>query len=194
MCVSYCRHVINDPTSLQERAGSGTLMWVIKMLCLLDELQRFQRRLSIIYLPLVTKPYSLGMSRLAFFGAPPDKLLFTLCGLLVELPLWLEMLLPVSALRETLGSFSESLSTTKVTTWSKKTKSIIQNLKVMNGWVLQSCVYLARFAQAIHSLVVGKTSETGAVHLQEPVTCRGKITGHSKQFLLFLHWWLCSPK
>lgn len=64
----------------------------------------------------------------------------------------------------------------------------------MNGWVLQSRVYLARFAQAIHSLVVGKTSETDAVHLQEPVTCRGKITRRSKQFLLFLHWWLCSPK
>lgn len=86
MCVSCCRHVINDPTSLQERAGSGTLMWMIKILYLLDELQCFQRRLS-MYLPLVTKAYSLGMSRLAFFGAPLDKLLFTLCGLLVELPL-----------------------------------------------------------------------------------------------------------
>lgn len=132
MCVPYCRHVINDPTSLQERAGSGTLMWMIKMLYLLDELQCFQRRLSIIYLPLVTKPYSLGMSRLAFFGAPLDKLLFTLCGLLVELPLWLEMLLLVSALRETLGSFSESLSTTKVTTWSKKQS---KSSKISKSWM-----------------------------------------------------------
>lgn len=64
----------------------------------------------------------------------------------------------------------------------------------MNGGVPQSRVYLARFAQAIHSLVVGKTLETDAVHLQEPVTCGGKITRRSKQFLLFLHWWLCSPK
>lgn len=35
----------------------------------------------------------------------------------------------------------------------------------MNGWFLQSRVYLAGFAQAIHSLVVGKISETDAIHL-----------------------------
>lgn len=38
-------------------------------------------------LPLVTKLYSLGTSRLVFFGELLDKQLFTLCGLLVELPL-----------------------------------------------------------------------------------------------------------
>lgn len=102
----------------------------------------FSRVFSIIYLPLVTNLYSLGMSRL--FDAPLDKQLSTRCGLLAELPLWLDMLLPVSALRETLGNFSKSLSTTKVTTWSKTGKQRTQNLQKPHEWVIPTVTCLPR--------------------------------------------------
>lgn len=55
---------------------------------------------------------------------------------------------------------------------------------------LHSSVYLASLAQTIHSLVVGKPPEIYAVHLQQSVTCRRKMTTHSKQLFWFLFFFL----
>lgn len=55
---------------------------------------------------------------------------------------------------------------------------------------LQSSVYLASFAQTIHSLVVGKTSETDAIHLQQSVTYRRKTMRHSKESFIFPCLWV----
>lgn len=66
-------------------------------------------------LPSLTKPYSLGRSLIVFGGVLVEQL-FCLSWLEGGLRLGLNTLLLLSVLTETLGTFTSSLSKTKVTT------------------------------------------------------------------------------